>query len=422
MLLIANVLELNGGTTFVLRVAREFYKRNQKIGVLVLVDKVNAALEQSIRQYADIYYLKDFTRRIYGPLANTPLGVFAPVDFSKIANLLNSYNAHVHVMGVFGLLFIKRCLDAVEVEVRVSFGIYHQNEMMFDGVPYYFARKAKELFASLPAESIVFFNEKNSSSYGAFFGNDYSISTIVPIGIDIPMGTGAEVLGQAESSRIVSIGNLYAFKSYNRHVITLLPELKKIRPNLVYEIYGTGEYEPELLALVSSLQLESSVKFKGSIGYEDIPKVLNGALAFVGSGTAILEAAALGVPAIVGIESTEQPITYGLLSDINGLSYNELDTAQRTYLMKDVLQSILDSADKWQCAAVACKTKSSLFSIERTVDGLMRLETLSMNLSAFKFMKYSNKWAFCSFLMCAAKQALLGDKTFSSRREQGTLK
>lgn len=422
MLLIANVLELNGGTTFVLRVAREFYKRNQKIGVLVLVDKVNAALEQSIRQYADIYYLKDFTRRIYGPLANTPLGVFAPVDFSKIANLLNSYNAHVHVMGVFGLLFIKRCLDAVEVEVRVSFGIYHQNEMMFDGVPYYFARKAKELFASLPAESIVFFNEKNSSSYGAFFGNDYSMSTIVPIGIDIPMGTGAEVLGQAESSRIVSIGNLYAFKSYNRHVITLLPELKKIRPNLVYEIYGTGEYEPELLALVSSLQLESSVKFKGSIGYEDIPKVLNGALAFVGSGTAILEAAALGVPAIVGIESTEQPITYGLLSDINGLSYNELDTAQRTYLMKDVLQSILDSADKWQCAAVACKTKSSLFSIERTVDGLMRLETLSMNLSAFKFMKYSNKWAFCSFLMCAAKQALLGDKTFSSRREQGTLK
>lgn len=422
MLLIANVLELNGGTTFVLRVAREFYKRNQKIGVLVLVDKVNAALEQRIRQYADIYYLKDFTRRIYGPLANTPLGVFAPVDFSKIATLLNSYNAHVHVMGVLGLLFIKRCLDAVEVEVRVSFGIYHQNEMMFDGVPYYFARKAKELFASLPAESIVFFNEKNSSSYGAFFGNDYSMSTIVPIGIDIPMGTGAEVLGQAESSRIVSIGNLYAFKSYNRHVITLLPELKKIRPNLVYEIYGTGEYEPELLALVSSLQLESSVKFKGSIGYEDIPKVLNGALAFVGSGTAILEAAALGVPAIVGIESTEQPITYGLLSDINGLSYNELDTAQRTYLMKDVLQSILDSADKWQCAAVACKTKSSLFSIERTVDGLMRLETLSMNLSAFKFMKYSNKWAFCSFLMCAAKQALLGDKTFSSRREQGTLK
>ena len=422
MLLIANVLELNGGTTFVLRVAREFYKRNQKIGVLVLVDKVNAALEQSIRQYADIYYLKDFTCRIYGPLANTPLGVFAPVDFSKIATLLNSYNAHVHVMGVFGLLFIKRCLDAVEVEVRVSFGIYHQNEMMFDGVPYYFARKAKKLFASLPAESIVFFNEKNSSSYGAFFGNDYSMSTIVPIGIDIPMGTGAEVLGQAESSRIVSIGNLYAFKSYNRHVITLLPELKKIRPNLVYEIYGTGEYEPELLALVSSLQLESSVKFKGSIGYEDIPKVLNGALAFVGSGTAILEAAALGVPAIVGIESTEQPITYGLLSDINGLSYNELDTAQRTYLMKDVLQSILDSADKWQCAAVACKTKSSLFSIERTVDGLMRLETLSMNLSAFKFMKYSNKWAFCSFLMCAAKQALLGDKTFSSRREQGTLK
>lgn len=422
MLLIANVLELNGGTTFILRVAREFYKRNQRIGVLVLVDKVNAALEQSILQYADIYYLKDFTRRIYRPLINTPLGVFAPVDFSKIATLLNAYNAHVHVMGVFGLIFIKRCLDAVEVDVRISFGIYHQNEVMFDGVPYYFARKAKELFASLPAESVVFFNEKNCSSYGAFFGNDYSTSTIVPIGIDIPTGSGAELLGRADSNRIVSIGNLYAFKSYNRHVISLLPELKKIRPDLVYDIYGTGDYEPELLALVSSLQLESSVKFRGSIGYEDIPKVLNGALAFVGSGTAILEAAALGVPAIIGIESTEQPITYGLLSDINGLSYNELDTAQSTHLIKDVLQRILGSADKWHRAAVACKAKSSLFSIERTVDGLMRLEATGMNLSSFKVMKYSNKWALCSFLICAAKQGFFGDKTFSSRREQGTLK
>lgn len=421
MLLVANVLELNGGTTFILRVAREFEKRNKKIGVLVLVDKVNEELEKNILQYADVYYLKDIVGKMYAPLMRSPLGVFAPVDFSKISDLINTYNAHVHIMGVFGLIFIKRCLCAVSVKFRISFGIYHQNEVMFDGVSYYFARKVKALFASLPAESIVFFNEKNRASYEIFFNNDYSKSTIVPIGIDTSQAE-VELLGSAVSNRIVSIGNLYAFKSYNRHVITLLPDLKKIRPELVYEIYGAGEYEPELLRLVSSLKMESSVHFMGNIAYEDIPKVLDGALAFVGSGTAILEAAALGVPAIIGIESTDEPITYGVLSDIKGFSYNEFDAGQIIYSIKEVLVRIISSADKWEEAAVACKAKSKSFSIERTVDGLLQLEMLDMDFTRFEAERYVNSIAVSSFLACAIKHGFFGDKTFATRREQGTLK
>ena len=420
MLIIANVLELNGGTTFILRVAKEFENRNKRIGVLVLVDRINDALETSIRQYADVYYLKDIAGKGAAQFMNSPLGVFTPVDFSKINKLVQAYDAHVHLMGIFGLIFIKRYLDAACVKVRISFGIYHQNEVMFDGVPHYFANKAKVLFAALPAESIVFFNEATRSSYQVFFDKNYAASTIVPIGISLP-SAGVELLGCAESNRIVSIGNLYAFKSYNRHIISLLPELKKKRPDLVYEIYGVGEYESELITLVSSLGLASSVQFKGSILYEDIPKVLDGALAFVGSGTAILEAAALGVPAVIGIESTDQPITYGLLSDIKGLSYNEFDSSQTVYAIKDILVRVMDSTEEWQAAAVLCKTKSREFSIERTVDGFLELESRDMDLKYFEAEKYSNSVAIISFLICAIKHGVFGDKTFSARREQGTL-
>lgn len=421
MLLVANVLELNGGTTFILRVAREFKKRNRRIGVLVLMDKVNDGLQKSIAQYADVYYLKDIAHKVYVPLMYSPLGIFAPLNFSKILNLVNIYNGHVHVMGVFGLLFVKRCLDALNVEFKISFGIYHQNEVMFDGVPYYFAKNAKMLFGLLPPESIVFFNEKNRSSYEKFFDNDYSKSTIVPIGIEMPRAE-VKLLGKADSNRLVSIGNLYAFKSYNRHIISLLPQLSKIRPDLVYEIYGTGEYEPELRKLVSYLKLESAVQFKGSIAYEDIPRVLDGALAFVGSGTAILEAAALGVPAVIGIESTDQPITYGLLSDIKGLSYNEFDTNQITRSIKDVLIQLMLSAESWETAAMACKVKSTSFSIEQTVDGFIALENSNMNLKLFKDQRYVNSVGLFSFLICAIKHSFFDNKTFSTRREQGTLK
>ena len=420
MLLIANVLELNGGTTFILRLAREFKKRGRRIGVLVLVDKVDPSLESNIRQYADVYYLKDIVSNLYAPTMKSPLGVFVPVNFSALGQLIASYGEHVHAMGVFGLLFIKRCHEDLGIDFRISFGIYHQNEVVFEGVDYYFAKKAKLLFSTLPAASIVFFNEKTKFSHACFFKNDYAGSLMIPIGIDTP-ATGHGLLGDANSDRIVSIGNLYPFKSYNRHIINLLPGLKKYRPDLVYEIYGSGQYEPELLKLVASLQLEASVHFKGSIAYEDIPKVLEGALAFVGSGTAILEAAALGVPAVIGIESTDQPITYGLLSDIEGLSYNEFDPGQVTYPMKDVLIRVMESADAWEIAANACKSKSNYFTIEHTVDGFLKLENMDMDLRRFKAETYVNSIAACSFLACAFDQAFLGNKAFSMRREQGTL-
>lgn len=420
MLFVANVLELNGGTTFILRLAREFKKRNKRLGVLVLFDIVDKGLEDKIRQYADIFYLKNIAYGISGPAFRSQLGGFVPVDFSKVNELLQKYNFHVHVMGVFGLLFVKRYLKSIEQSFKLSFGVYHQNEIMFDDVDYYFAIKAKKLFSLLPAESVVFFNEKNRESYELYFERSYSGSTLVPIGVDIP-SENIGVIGDAESDRIVSIGNLHVFKSYNRHVISLLPELKKVRPNLVYEIYGSGSYEPELLKLVSSLGLESSVKFKGVIAYEEIPNVLRGALAFVGSGTAIIEASALGVPSVIGIESTIDPITYGFLSDIEGFSYNELSVNQESCLIKDKLLSIIQNGDVWQAAALSCKAKAQTFSIVNTANGFVEIENKNIDLGLFKAENYHNFIAAASFVKCAIKYKFGWDREFVNRRDQGTL-
>jgi glycosyltransferase involved in cell wall biosynthesis len=420
MLFIANVLELNGGTTFILRLAREFSERKAKVGVLVLVDIVDKGLESKIRQYADIYYLKDFSSKVLSRGFRTPLGSFLPVNKIRLIRLIELYGFHAHVMGVFGLLFIKRLYGFTGVSPKISFGIYHQNEIMFVNARYYFANKAKDLFSLLPAESVVFFNEKNVESYEAFYGKKYSGSTLVPIGIEIPKDQ-IELLGDPDSNRLVSIGNLHVFKAYNRHIISLLPDLKKSRPNLIYEIYGTGPYKSELVKLVSSLCLESSVIFKGAIAYEEIPKVLKGAFAFVGSGTAIVEASALGLPSIIGIESTPEPVTYGFLGGIEGFSYNELSEGQNIYLIKDKLLSIITSNDGWKSAAISCKFKAQSFSIEHTANGFMGLEGQVMDLELFRAEKYNNFVAGLSFIKCAIKYKLGCDKHFIQRRDQGTL-
>jgi len=420
MLFIANVLELNGGTTFILRLAREFSERKAKVGVLVMTDIIDKGLESKILQYADIYYLKDYSSRKLSFGFKSPLGCFFPFDNSKLIKLIELYGSHAHVMGVFGLLFIKRLCALIDLRFKVSFGVYHQNEIMFDSVQYYFANKAKKLFSLLPAESVVFFNEKNVESYQAFYSKSFSGSTLVPIGIEIPKKqTG--LLGSPDSDRLISIGNLHVFKAYNRHIISLLPELKKIRPNLIYEIYGTGPYKPELLKLVSSLGLESSVIFKGAIAYEEIPNVLKGGLAFVGSGTALVESSALGLPSIIGIESAPDPVTYGFLGDVEGFSYNELNSNQNTHLIIDKLLSIIKDSEEWLCAANSCKSKAQEFSIEHTANGFIKIEDGVMDLESFRAEGYSNFFAGLSFLKCAVKYKFGFDKKFVERRDQGTL-
>ncbi|MDD1013499.1 glycosyltransferase [Pseudomonas rubra] len=419
MLFVANVLELNGGTTFILRLARASHRQGRRIGVLVLFDIVNKDLAAQIAEYADIYYLKDFAPRVLRPMFRRQFGTFMPVSFGAIEALVEKYNGHLHAMGVFGLLFIKRYVASARRVKLVSIGIYHQNEIMFSGVDYYFARQVQLLFSTLPPSSLVFFNELTLASHSHFFAVDYYTANQVPIGIDLPEWRGRGV-GNSASNRIVSIGSLEVFKTYNRHVIDLMPALRELRPGLIYEIYGGGSYEAELRQQVSLQGVEDIVHFKGAIDYSSFPKVLEGAFAFVGSGTAIIEAAALGVPSIVGIESIQDPVTYGLLSDIEGRSYNEFDARLALRPIAQVFSSLMDER-QWAEASYACRTKAETFSIDETVNGFLLMESRSNDLQAFSALPYSNLMAFSSFLLCAIRDRMKKDVRFSSRRNQGSI-
>lgn len=420
MLFIANALPLNGGTTFLLRMCRELHARGEKIGVLVLFDQIDAPLADEIKKWATIFYLKDFSAPIFGYAFKSQLGSFLPIDFDGVNNLFDNYGRQIHVMGVFGLLFVSRYVSKGFGSVQMSVGIYHQNEFMFDDVDHYFASKTKQIFSGLNSKSVIFFNENSRDSYSCFFEVDYSASAMVPVGVNIPE-TIDKKIGSSSSSRIISIGNLYNFKTYNEHVISCLPAILKINPEFLYEIYGEGPHEIGLRKLVNSLGLERSVVFKGTISYGDIPKVLEGSFLFVGSGTSIVEASALGVPSIIGIESSLEPVTYGFLSDAIGYSYHEMSPTRQTVSIESKILSVLQDQDAWSVAAEACKKKAAEFSIRHTVNGFVGLQNEDIGFDKNKIMDYSNAISFCSFLICALKGKLGFSRVFVNRRNQGTL-
>lgn len=419
MLFLANVLEMNGGTTFILRVAKEYAARGGRVGVLVMFEKVDKALESQLSAYADIYHLKDYSKYAPSFLFGSQLGVFMPLDFSSINEIVKHHCGHVHVMGVFGILLVRRMVGANVPLKCFSFGIYHQNEIKYSGVDAYFSQKAQSLFSHLPARSVIFFNEHTKRSYARFFSRNYDTSPLLPIGVDLPAWEGTSI-GSSDSLRIVSIGNLHPFKAYNAHVIKMMKPLSALRPGIRYEIYGAGINEPLLRALAKEYQVEEVVEFKGPIAYEEIKSVLSGSFAFIGSGTSIIESSAQGIPSIVGIESIPTPMTYGFFSNVNGFSYNELGADMPLVSIEEVLVS-LNHPDIWDDAAASCRSKAEEFSVARTVDGLERVAEDVHDLSEFGLCEYNNLRSFLSFLVWGIKEKLGRSSAFSMRREQGSV-
>ncbi len=114
---------------------------------------------------------------------------------------------------------------------------------------------------------------------------------------------------------LLTVARLDERKGHDK-VISLMPELLKNFPELVYVIVGKGREEERLKNMVSELNLENSVKFTGFVPDEELPLYYNLADVFIlpnrvteesalkgdfeGFGIVFLEANACGKPVIGG--------------------------------------------------------------------------------------------------------------------------
>ena len=395
------------------RLSREYLRRGKRVGVLILMDKISTDLKKQLDQVADVYLLKDFINYPFKWAARSQLGIFCPVNINKLSAIIHFYGPHVHVMGVFGLLFATQYIKKSNAEIKLTAGIYQQYEFMFNSKSF-LAQFSQKLFKNLGSKNTIFFNEATIKSHSKFFGTDYSHAPLVPVGIELPQKNS--IKGGVQSYKIVSIGNLYRFKTYNLHIVNLMPELLKINKSFTYEIYGEGELEQEIKILIQRLGLEKKVFLKGRIPYSQFSEVLDGAFVFVGSGTAIVEASALGIPSVIGIESSLEPVTYGYLSDVQGFSYNEFNEFQKTILMFDVIEAITLDRDYWNKASRDCKNKASQFSIVHTVDGFEEVLDSACYFDAVSMESVSNIKLLSSFIFLGLIDYLKIDSTFSNRR------
>lgn len=414
MIFFAGSLDLNGGSTFLIRMARALASRGERIAVVVINDVRHEDVVLKLQEHADIFYPGDFVNPMFRALGGTQLCVTLPLHRAAIKRMVEKYGHVVHVMGVFGLVLAARWA-AIQRCVRITAGVYHQNEFAFRSRRR-FVRRIQAMFAKLPAANLVFFNEHNVNAYGEFFRRSYATARILPIGIEMP--ALPEPLPAVQRGRIVSIGNLENFKTYNEYVIRTIAEMAASPPELRYDIYGEGIERPRLEALIESLHLQDRVVLHGRIPYARFPDALGGAMAFVGSGTALLEAAATGVPSIVGVESMPGPQTYGFLFDIDGLSYNEQSTGARYVTFRSLFDRLLAEDDAGvRALGMRCRTKALEFSIDRTATGFLEMER-SAEVTTTRVGAMHTIGYFWDVLCLAVAARVFGDDSFRHRRHQ----
>lgn len=416
MIFFAGSLDMNGGSTFLLRVAKQYHARAERITILVLSSVVDNSVCAELESVADVVMLREVLHPMFQWAGSNQAAVFLPNHRDKVLALLSKHRNSVHVMGIFGLVLAMRWLN-IRSGIKISAGVYHQNEFLFKSDDA-FSGKVRRLFCHLPEKNVLFFNEFNRDTYSKFFDKNYAAAPVLPIGISLP-SRPAQCERSYVPGLVVSVGNLVTFKTYNEHVIRQIAALRNDYPELRYEIYGTGENEEMLMRLADELGVLGQVSFKGSIPYHQFSSIVSRAMAFVGSGTALIEAAALGVPSIVGIESIATPETYGLISDVAGLSYNEKIEGRPLVTIRSVLLRLLCSAEEVAIAGQACALKAGEFSIDKTVDGLHDLNSDAVEVHCRKPTIYW--WRLLGgFLKVAILDRIGIDRTLRERRNQSS--
>lgn len=365
MLFIHASLAMGGVETFYVRMAKERHRIGQSTKILLISprSRSNPELLANAEKYADVYFLNEISLL---PLWITRLfpyhlSLLIPLIKKQVLDVFDGVD-FIHTSGGFGVFLAAKMLEMVSLKIPITIGLYHSLEFCWGGeeLPYYERKNREVFFNILPKSNVIFFNE----SMIDFYGRDFSEANLFPLGVvESKPNSTMRMKSPTGELLIGSVGRLVEFKSYNLWMIDVVKELKEEGVNVCYQIYGDGPLKEDMQHRINELGVSEQVILKGTLDYSDFENVVSSFDVFVGSGTAIVEAASLGVPSIIGIESEKSPFTYGFLSGISGFSYNEDGLYEKTPVLEVLRNFLAFGADERTSLSFKHIEKANLFSI-----------------------------------------------------------
>ena len=366
-------LSLGGIETFFVRLAKQFAKNNRRLKFLFLFKNVgNHELMCEIEKFADIYYWEDFCFLGGKNFIGSRFKLFMPLRKKRLREVFSG-REFVHVSCALTYFTAMRVFSCLGVQAKFIFGVYHSNELAWGqgDIPLYERYFRKYIFGGRNL-LIAFFNSASQVITLKNNGVDNVLSKTFPLGINLASKTRMPIDRSKQQLRIISVGRLTAFKTYNLYMLDVVKALVSQNYDVRYDVYGAGPLHQQMQDKIATLCLQNYVALKGELPYSSLDETLKKYDVFVGTGTALLQAASNGIPCVTAIENEPSALSYGFFSDLSGTEYHEQNL---NYVKKPISELLISYASLTSDQVVDLENnhfqKSTIFGIEVCADNFL---------------------------------------------------
>ncbi|WP_144775904.1 glycosyltransferase [Marinobacter maritimus] len=391
MLFINGALGLGGLETFYVRMAKERAKQGLPTSLLLL-SKPEASDEnllEEMKKYAKVVFTQDIFSISAGFSRRFPL--LSPVKKNALSNLFENVN-QIHVSdGMLGLVG-ERFNRISGKNIPITIGFYHYIQYLWGGekVPSFEKTNRRFVFKFLPKEALLMFSDGVKDLYEKNKSMNLEGAQVFRLGVVDKKKV--RVSGSLKRPlKIIAIGRLVDFKTYNLYMLEVVSELKTKGIFVKLDIFGDGPLKQHIITKINQLELNDSVALKGSLEYSKFDETVSHYDLFVGSGTAIIQAASLGLPSIIGVENVIHSKTYGYFSDFYKYEYNLKGLSFPLLSVEKIIENyfFMDEGKRLELKKSHI-IASEVFTNEACQKGMDALKNIRMPVQGFKY----NRWSY----------------------------
>ncbi|MDA3579949.1 hypothetical protein MJ026_12785 [Acinetobacter ursingii] len=338
MLIIYGSFNIGGIETFFLRLAKERSLNNQKIKIIFTIPvaqaEYNQALLEELNKYAEVYHFEDIFCNI---ALNWRFHLFHKLNIDKLKKILIDID-HIHVCDSYSGILANDILNKMDIIKPITFGVYHTKEFSWgnNNLPYFENVNRKLVFSCSDSSNLICFSEDTKIILQNKINKKLENAQTFRLGVidrDTPLVKNIRL--NNSTLRICAVGRLADFKTYNLWMPEVIKRLRNRGVDIQFDIYGFGENEDKVKKNI--IQYDPYVRLLPPFNYSKFNEIVSQYDMFIGSGTAIIQASSLGIPSIIGIESIDEPKTYGFFCDFFQYEYNVLGLDFDLMLVEDLI-------------------------------------------------------------------------------------
>ncbi len=242
-------------------------------------------------------------------------------------------------------------------------GVYHPNIYFFSKKRRIYNNLTSKLFLNYVNDnSKIWMNKAVQTSHEKFFNKKFDESKIFPFPIKF---NNKEFIHTPKKYKIVSVGRLTIFKTYNLYLIDIIKEIGDNIPNIEWHVYGEGELKDEMLRKIREKKLDDKIFLHGKIENEMVPNILEDCYLFIGMGATIIEAGYFGIPSIPAIVYSDK-WTYGYIYDLPEYTVGEIIENKEKVSVKDLIYKLCQmSEDEYHLESEKTKSYCKKFDIDK---------------------------------------------------------